>query len=177
MSLPPMHALACVTTALDNTPTADQTCPGRAALGRAALGRATPGRATPGRTHQDQDSPDSSFRFSAQMSGPNRTFIQLHDQKSRAIAGHLNLVRRGKGVFAIYDLWVNPSFRGRFLSRSLMARAARSARLSGGQRLWLEAQPGGDMPPPVLYRLYERMGFRSSGVHPQTGRRVMERRL
>jgi GNAT superfamily N-acetyltransferase len=114
------------------------------------------------------------FRFEACEVQPGQLRICLKDRLSGEEAGSVNLISQAGGRFAIYDLFVNEPYRGRFLSREIMARAARSARFQGGCTLWLEAEPGDDMPRSVLYRIYERMGFRTTRTDPQTGRPQME---
>ena len=100
--------------------------------------------------------------------------IRLTDPARQEKAAGVHLRQGSGGRVEIYDLRVEEPHRGRRLSYRLMAEAARRARELGGETLWLEAEPEGDMATEDLVSLYRKMGFRETRVNGQTGRQEME---
>ena len=76
---------------------------------------------------------------------------------------HLVLFRRGSAVARLYSVAVAKALRGTGLAGRLMADAERFAARRGCAALRLEVRP--DNWPAI--RLYQRLGYRKIGVHPQ----------
>jgi GNAT superfamily N-acetyltransferase len=89
-------------------------------------------------------------------------------------AGSVLLTPSANGVY-ISDLHVAPGHRRHGLARQLVQAAMRTARSHGYAVAQLEARPGADLPASALVAMYQKMGFRTTGLS-RRGNPLMERR-
>jgi GNAT superfamily N-acetyltransferase len=91
-------------------------------------------------------------------------------------AGSVRLTPSASGIY-ISDLEVAPGHRRHGLARQLVQAAMRTARSHGYAVAQLEARPspGADLPASALVAMYQRMGFRTTGLS-RRGNPMMERR-